>query len=124
MSDNDVEKTIESPENRIEYEREDFVVDPGDELDGKELNDEELAAVVGGGARIGGTITLQNSFFYDSSYGDAVCGRANGTYTIERYIPGRKCPYALSDDIGLIHYGWVKNNERIIAFDGVPVNRG
>lgn len=117
MSDNDVEKTIENPENRIEYVREDFVVDPGDELDGKEINDEELAAVVGGGVRIGGTITLQNASLYSDSYG-SYCGRISGTYQIQRFIIGRPCPYLLSYNVG-----WVKNNERIIAIDGVPVNR-
>lgn len=111
MSDNDVEKTIESPENRIEYEREDFVVDPGDELDGKELNDEELAAVVGGGARIGGPITLQNAPLYDDSYGTHYCGRISGTYTIQRFIMGKKCPYLLSYNVG-----WVKNDEHVIGF--------
>lgn len=119
MSDNDVEKTIESPENRIEYEREDFVVDPGDELDGKELNDEELAAVVGGGACVGGSITLQNSSWYDDSYGIRYCGRISGTYTIQRIISGRKCPYLLSYNVG-----WVKDDDHVIAKNGVPVNRG
>lgn len=118
MSDNDVEKAIENPENKIEYVREDFVVDSGDELDGKELNDEELAAVVGGGVRIGGTITLQNASLYADSYG-TYCGRISGTYTIQRFIIGKPCPYLLSYNVG-----WVKNNERIIAIDGVPVNRG
>ena len=118
MSDNDVEKTIESPENRIEYEREDFVFDPGDELDGTELNDEELAAVVGGGACVGGSITLLNASLYSDSYGGGYCGRISGTYQIQRFIIGRPCPYLLSYNVG-----WVKNNERIIAIDGVPVNR-
>lgn len=118
MSDNDVEKTIESPENRIEYVREDFVFDPGDELDGKELNDEELAAVVGGGACVGGSITLLNASLYSDSYGGGYCGRISGTYTIQRIISGRTCPYAISYCVG-----WVKDNDHVIAKNGVPVNR-
>lgn len=118
MSDNDVEKTIENLENRIEYVREDFVVDPGDEHDGKELNDEELAAVVGGGARIGGDITLQDASLYSDSYGGGYCGRISGTYQIQRIISGRTCPYEIYYNVG-----WVKNNDHVIAFDGVPVNR-
>lgn len=98
---------IRNIENKIEYVRDDIVIDTGD----GELSDEELENVSGGGIGTGSSITLDNAPLYMESYGTGYAGRISGTYTVQRIISGRKAPFLLCYNVG-----WVKYDEHIVGY--------